>query len=120
MSYYLAVLKNYAGFSGRARRAEYWMFVLINLIISIVLNVIARVADTQALLYVALAYAVATIVPGLAVAVRRLHDTGKSGAWIFIALVPIIGGIWLLVLLVSAGVTGPNQYGSDPKQVAAA
>jgi len=109
MSWYLSVLKNYAGFAGRARRQEYWMFALVNLIIYAVLEVIAGVTKSSAV----------TILPSLAVLVRRLHDTGKSGAWFWIVLVPFIGGIWLLVLTAMPGGAGANRYGPDPKAVAA-
>ncbi len=116
MSWYLAVLKNYAGFSGRARRTEYWMFTLFNLIAYVVLEVLAKsVSSVFTILY--LLYALAVIIPSLAVAFRRLHDIGKSAAWIWIALIPIVGGIWLLVLTCQPGQPGPNQYGPDPKAV---
>jgi len=115
MSYYLAALKNYAGFSGRARRAEYWTFYLINIFVYIVLAVLASATDTKAFSYVALVYVLATFVPSLAVLVRRLHDTGKSGAWWFISFVPFIGGIWLLVFLPGGGNVGANSYGADAK-----
>ena len=120
MSWYLAVLKNYFGFSGRARRKEYWMFVLFNIIFAIV----AIVADN--LLGLASReigygpiyglYVLATIIPGLAVSVRRLHDTGKSGWYFLVALIPFIGGIILLVFMVNAGDVGENEYGNDPKE----
>ena len=120
MSYYLAALKNYAGFSGRARRAEYWTFYLINIFVYIVLAVLASATDTKACSYVALVYVLAVAVPTLAVGVRRLHDIGKSGWWLFISFVPFIGGIWLIVLLATGGNFGANNYGSDPKELAAA
>lgn len=115
MSWYLAVLKNYAGFSGRARRMEYWMFVLFNTIISVVLNILYRTTNLSVFLILSIVYGVAVLIPGLAVAVRRLHDTNRSGFWIFIALVPFVGGIWLLVLLCLGGTPGPNSHGPDPK-----
>ena len=119
MSWYLSVLKNYAGFAGRARRQEYWMFALVNLIIYAVLEVIAGVTKSSAVTILLVIYAVALIMPSLAVLVRRLHDTGKSGAWFWIVLVPFIGGIWLLVLTAMPGGAGANRYGPDPKAVAA-
>ncbi len=118
MNWYLEVLKKYAVFSGRARRKEYWMFVLFNVIISIVLFAIDVVAGTQGILY--LLYNLAVLVPAIAVAIRRLHDTDKSGWWILIGLVPIVGGIWLLVLMVLDSKPGQNQYGVCPKPVPAA
>ncbi|MFD3972876.1 DUF805 domain-containing protein [Streptomyces cyaneofuscatus] len=112
MNWYLAVLKNYAGFSGRARRKEYWMFTLIHLIIAAVLFGIGLAIDTT-IPY--LIYVLATFVPSLAVLVRRLHDTGRSGWWFFIAFVPVVGGIILLVFVASEGKQEPNQYGTNPK-----
>jgi len=123
MNWYLKVLKNYAGFSGRARRKEYWMFVLFNLIFAIVAAVVDNVVGTTidilpyGLFYIV--YVLAVLIPGLAVAVRRLHDIGKSGWWFFIVLIPIIGGIWLLVLFCTAGTPGQNAYGMNPKEVTA-
>ncbi len=117
MNWYLAVLKNYAGFNGRAGRSEYWMFFLINLVIAVVLYVIGTLIHSQIIYYL---YSLAVLIPGLAVAFRRLHDTGKSAWWILIALIPFIGGIWLIVLLAAQGVQGNNQYGPDPKSLPAA
>ena len=121
MNWYLKVLKNYAVFIGRARRKEYWMFALFNLIISIVAIIMDNVLGTAiedvgyGLFY--LLYGMAVLIPGLAVSVRRLHDVGKSGWMIFISLIPIIGAIWLLVLLVTDSDSGENQYGPNPKEV---
>lgn len=119
MNWYLSVLKNYAEFTGRARRQEYWMFALFNVIITVVLEVLAFATRSSIFWILLVIYALAVIVPSLAVLVRRLHDTGKSGFWFFIGLVPFIGGIWLLVLTVLPGNIGANQYGPDPKAVAA-
>ncbi len=123
MKWYITVLKKYAVFSGRARRKEYWMFVLFNLIFSIIAIVLDNVLGTASeqlgygILYVV--YSLAVLLPNLAVTVRRLHDVGKSGWWIFISLVPIIGGIWLLVLLATDSQPGENKYGSNPKEIGA-
>jgi uncharacterized membrane protein YhaH (DUF805 family) len=119
MSWYLKVLKNYAVFEGRARRREYWMFTLISFLIAIGAMIIDNILGTtiQDLpygLFYAL-YSLAVFIPGLAVLVRRLHDTDRSGWWFFIALVPLIGGIWLFVLTVLEGTRGSNGYGADPK-----
>ncbi|MFB6824746.1 DUF805 domain-containing protein [Streptomyces virginiae] len=113
MNHYTDVLKKYAVFSGRARRQEYWMFTLFQVAIAIVLMILDSLLGTYPLL-VGL-YFLGTFVPSLAVTVRRLHDLGKSGAWYFIAFVPFIGGIWLLVLTATAGQQQQNQYGPDPK-----
>ncbi len=119
MSWYLAVLKNYAGFDGRARRKEYWMFALVNFVVAVALSLIAQATNSTAVTIIYYVYALAVLVPGIAVLVRRLHDIGKSGAWVWIALIPIVGGIWLIVLAATAGNPGANQYGADPKAVTA-
>jgi uncharacterized membrane protein YhaH (DUF805 family) len=121
MNWYLQVLKKYAEFSGRARRKEYWMFALFNFIFLIAAMIIDNVAGTTAgelpygLFYCL--YAFAVLIPGLAVAVRRLHDVGKSGWMILITLIPIIGAIWLLVLMLTDSNTGENEYGANPKDI---
>ncbi|MFJ5864057.1 DUF805 domain-containing protein [Streptomyces parvus] len=112
MNWYLAVLKNYAGFSGRARRKEYWMFTLINFVISLVLTIIGNAIGVEFISYI---YSVAVIIPALAVAVRRLHDTGRSGWWLLIALVPLVGAIVLIVFLASEGKQETNEHGVNPK-----
>jgi uncharacterized membrane protein YhaH (DUF805 family) len=93
--YKKVVFENYANFDGRARRSEYWYFVLLNTIFVFLALLINPVLYGL--------YALLVLLPGLAVSVRRLHDVGKSGAWLFISLVPIIGGIWLLVLMATEG-----------------
>lgn len=121
MKWYLKVLKQYADFSGRARRKEYWMFVLFNMIFAIVAMILDNVLGIamEGIGYGPLygLYALAMLIPGLAVAVRRLHDVGKSGWMILIALIPLIGSIWLLVLMVTDSNAGENQYGQNPKEV---
>ena len=121
MEWYVSVLKNYAVFSGRARRKEYWMFVLFNIIFAVVAAVLDNVLGLaiEAIGYgpIYLIYSLIVLIPGLAVAVRRLHDTGKSGWMILVAFIPLIGFIWLLVLLAKEGDPGENQYGSNPKAV---
>ena len=135
------VLSKYAVFNGRARRSEYWWYTLAVSILSTILYVAliapsygeymtgimeASVAGatppampgalTAGYLIVSLVN-LALLLPGLGVTVRRLHDTGRSGFWIFLALVPIVGGIILIVWEATAGTPGPNQYGPDPKAV---
>ncbi|MEW2050910.1 DUF805 domain-containing protein [Streptomyces sp. NPDC005476] len=112
MHWYVDVLKKYAVFGGRARRQEYWMFTLFSVIVSIVLAIIDAAIGSSIL---GIIYAVAVLLPSLGVAVRRLHDTGRSGWWILIALVPLVGAIVLLVFLASEGKQEPNQYGPNPK-----
>ena len=113
MNWYLTVLKKYAVFAGRARRMEYWMFFLFNLIISIVLTCIDVFVGTAVL---GMIYSLAVLIPSLAVAVRRLHDTDRSGWWILIGLVPVIGFIVLLVFMVMDGTPGSNRFGDNPKE----
>ena len=121
MKWYLTVVKNYAGFSGRARRKEYWMFLLINMIFAFVAAIIDNVVGTASpelgygVFY--LLYSLAMFIPGLAVMVRRLHDVGKSGWMYFIVFIPIVGVIWLMVLLLTDSDAGENQYGQNPKEL---
>lgn len=121
MNWYLKVLKQYADFSGRARRKEYWMFVLFNMIfamVAIVLDNLLGVA-MEGIGYGPLygLYLLAIIIPSIAVGVRRLHDIGKSGWMILISFIPLIGGIWLFVLFVTDGTPGENEYGANPKEI---
>ncbi|AYQ36859.1 membrane protein [Burkholderia aenigmatica] len=114
-----SVLNKYATFEGRARRAEYWYFVLLSFILSIaaqVIGVAGRHAGliTLLLLGVLSLVSLALIIPGIAVSVRRLHDTGRSGWFLLIALIPIVGSILLLVWTCSRGTEGPNRFGADP------
>ncbi len=122
MEWYLKVVRdNYANFSGRARRQEYWMFTLINMLIILPLNIgsAALVESSSGLAGIlsilVLIYSVVVFIPSLAVVVRRLHDVGKSGWFYFIVLIPLVGFIWILVLFCTEGDTGPNEYGPDPK-----
>lgn len=112
MHWYLDVLKRYAVFSGRARREEYWMFVLANVVIAIVLFVLGLVIGNQILYFI---YFLGVLVPSLAVAVRRLHDTGKSGWFLLLTLIPLVGGIIVLVFLATEGTPTPNEHGPSPK-----
>lgn len=121
MGWYLEVLKKYAQFSGRARRKEYWMFTLFNVIISIVLGFIDSVVfktSSGSTGILSLLYMVAIFLPGLAVAIRRLHDTGRSGWWFLIAFVPILGWIALLIFMILDSQPGDNEYGPNPKELA--
>jgi uncharacterized membrane protein YhaH (DUF805 family) len=128
MSWYLEVLRKYAQFSGRARRKEYWFFALFNLLVAFVITMLSAGAvllfvgrgDTAStLVFVPVAlYSFAVLIPTLAVTVRRLHDTGRSGWWYFVVFVPFIGGFLLLILTLMEGTPGPNMYGSNPKSEA--
>ncbi len=121
MNWYLEALKKYAVFSGRSRRKEYWYFVLFNLIISFVLGLIDRflgLTTEYGLGILGGLYSLAVLIPGLAVAVRRLHDTNRSGWWLLINLVPFVGPIIAIIFLVQDSDTGSNRYGPWPKAVA--
>jgi len=123
--YYVNTIKNkYSDFSGRARRSEYWYFTLFNLLVILGLGLVAGVLSASGnrilsaigfLPYVG--YALAMIIPSLAVAVRRLHDTDKSGWFYLIAFVPFIGGIILIVFFCIEGTPGTNKWGRNPKEV---
>ena len=117
MEWYLNVLKKYAVFSGRARRKEYWMFFLLNFIIALALGFIEGLFGGPGV--IGMLYSLAVLIPGLAVSVRRLHDTGRSGWWLLIGLIPLIGAIVILVFMVQEGKNESNDFGEDPKQVAA-
>ncbi|MDP9315926.1 MAG: DUF805 domain-containing protein [Chloroflexota bacterium] len=123
MRWYLDVLKKYAVFRGRARRKEYWMFFLFNIIISFILGLVdglisVALGSDQNIL--ANLYLLAVLLPGIAVSVRRLHDTGRSAWWVLIGLIPIIGPIILVVFLVQDSNPGQNEYGANPKEAMAA
>lgn len=124
MNYYLLVLKKYTEFNGRAQRAEYWYFYLFNIIISIILSILGKTLGIfnisigtvgNEINILPIIYSLAVLIPGLAVSVRRLHDVGKSGWMILISLIPLIGTIWLLVLMMKDSVPGENEYGPNPK-----
>jgi uncharacterized membrane protein YhaH (DUF805 family) len=120
MNWYLEVLTKYAVFSGRARRKEFWYFFLVNIIASILLMVIdAFTGSFNANVGMGLLggiYTLAVLIPGIAVSVRRLHDTGRKGWWLLICLVPLIGTIVLLVFTVQDSDPGENRFGSNPKK----
>ena len=109
MNYFLDALKTkYAQFNGRARRAEYWYFVLFNFIISLVINLITRATGSTAIAGLGGLVSLALLIPGIAVAIRRMHDVGKSGWFV---LIPFYN----LYLACTEGTRGPNEYGEDPK-----
>lgn len=121
MNYYLDVWHEYFDFSGRARRKEYWFFTLYHGLIILIGEALAVTSyrENSALdrifWSVLVLYVLASIIPAIAVTVRRLHDINKSGWWYFISMVPVVGGIWLLILMCTDGTNGPNAYGPDPK-----
>jgi uncharacterized membrane protein YhaH (DUF805 family) len=111
-------LQKYADFSGRAPRAEYWWFYLLIIVLYVVATIVDSILGLEGTagpygLITALAM-VAVLVPSIAAGVRRLHDTDRSGWWLLIALIPLIGAIVLLVFFVIEGTKGDNQYGPDP------
>ena len=119
MNWYLKVLKQYADFGGRARRKEYWIFALLNIILAITATLLDNLFGITfgeipyGPLYAL--YGLAVFIPALAVLVRRLHDTGNSGWMVLITLIPFIGAIWMLVLLVTDSEPGTNKWGPNPK-----
>ena len=120
MNYFIDCLtKKYACFSGRARRQEYWLFVLFNFLASTILKFIAgaliSMTGLAVLAIIPLLYSLAVLIPGFAVLFRRLHDTGRSGWWWLLAFIPIIGWIVLIDFCCLDSQPGDNQYGPNPK-----
>lgn len=119
MNYFVMALKKYAVFSGRSRRAEYWYFILFSTIITFIVTFIDIAVSTGTGLDIQLLgtlYGLAVVLPSLGVLVRRLHDTGRSGWYVFISIIPVIGMIVLLVWLATDSQSGMNQYGPNPKE----
>lgn len=114
MEHFLSVVKQYANFQGRARRQEYWMFILFYFIFYVGAVIIDSITGIGLL---ALIYSLALLVPSLSVAARRLHDTGRTGWWQLLLLIPLIGAIVLIIFLVQDSTPGDNQYGPNPKGV---
>ncbi len=112
----LVVLQRFAKFDGRAGRAEFWWFVLANVIAYVALAILAQISSIFLILYIV--YALGMIVPSIAVAIRRLHDTDKTGWMLLIGLIPLVGAIILLVFYATEGTKGPNQYGPGPEPAA--
>ena len=112
-------LKRYAEFTGRSRRKEYWMFFLLCMVVGLVLGFVEGMLGLTGMIGpygpLSMLFLLAILVPSIAVGIRRLHDTGRSGWWILIALVPLVDGLVLLVFYVLEGNSGPNEYGPDPK-----
>ena len=108
--------KNFANFNGRARRRDYWLAYLANVIIAVVLMVLPMLVEPLAIVFAILSivFGLAILVPMLAISWRRLHDIGKSGVWYFIMFVPIVGFIWYIILLCKDS-EPDNQYSPNPK-----
>jgi|SRR5690625_95496 len=123
MNWYLSALKQYAVFTGRARRKEYWFFVLFNIIAFIILGFIDQTLGLPGFApgwgLLSSLYWLAIIIPSVAVAVRRLHDIGRTGWWLLLVFIPFIGSIVLIIFALLDSQPGPNQYGANPKGVAA-
>ncbi|OFW82859.1 MAG: hypothetical protein A2018_00470 [Alphaproteobacteria bacterium GWF2_58_20] len=116
MHWYIDVLKKYTVFNGRATRQEFWMFTLMNLIVSIGIGLVARLISLPAL---NLFYMLAILLPSLALSFRRLHDTDRSGWWMLLAFIPILGIIAFIVLMCLDSTPGNNRFGANPKGIAA-
>ncbi|WP_250533035.1 DUF805 domain-containing protein [Caballeronia sp. AZ10_KS36] len=111
----VSLIEKFATFAGRARRAEYWYFQLFMFFVGIGAGVLAEMAKNAAVgILIGLVVVLIMVIPGLAVTVRRLHDTDRSGWFYFIGCIPVIGSILLLVWICSRGTQGVNRYGSDP------
>jgi uncharacterized membrane protein YhaH (DUF805 family) len=121
MRWFLMALKKYAEFSGRSRRKEYWFFLLFAVLISFVLAIMdvltGSMNERAGVGLLSGIFSLAILIPSLALAVRRLHDTDRSAWWLLVGLVPLIGGIVLLVFCCQDGTPGSNRYGSNPKAV---
>ena len=119
MKWFLKVLQQYSDFDGRARRKEFWIFMLFNWMFGAVASTLDIVLGFSWGYFFLLngLYSIVLLIPSLAVAVRRLHDIGKSGWMLLILMIPVIGGIWMLVLLLREGNSFENEYGPNPKGV---
>jgi len=131
MNWYLKNFKDYINFQGRARRKEYWMFALFYIIAMCLAMVIDNLTGLTFSIDAGYGYtytypygwcyvvvALIHLLPGLGLAIRRMHDLNKGGVWILINLIPFIGGIWFLVLACTEGTKGDNQFGPDSKSEA--
>lgn len=124
MNWFLMALKNYVGFTGRSRRSEYWYFTLFYLVIAIVLSVLDSIVfggsgEGKGTPVLSGLFMLAMLLPSIAVGIRRLHDTDRSGWWLLIGLVPLIGFIVLIVFFVQDSKPGDNRFGPNPKGIAA-
>lgn len=119
MNWFLKAFKQYATFSGRAQRSEYWFFILFYLIFYIAANIVDGFIISSGIMFpfVSAIYSLVMLIPGLAVAVRRLHDTDRSGWWMLLSIIPLIN-IILIVFLVLDSTPGDNRFGSNPKLAA--
>lgn len=122
MKWFVYCVKNYAKFSGRARRQEYWMYVLFYIIFGIAAGVVDTVLGTNdpdtGVGMISGLYSLVLLIPSLAVAARRLHDSGKSGFWLLLAFIPLVGFVVLLIFMLLDSEPGANKYGPNPKEAA--
>lgn len=125
MYWYLEVFRRYAEFSGRSRRKEYWMFALFNVLfvlgLAVVMAVLASIFGDTGIVFIIpviilIIYFAVVFIPALAVTVRRLHDTGKSGWFILLNFIPYVGGLILFIFTVLDSEPGENQWGPNPKE----
>lgn len=112
MNSYLAVWKKYVDFKGRAGRSEFWIFTLVNVVIMILLTAVNNRPEEPNLIMGL--FALAIILPSFAVTARRMHDIDRSGWWQLVSLIPMVGGIALLVMCALKGVPGANRFGEPP------
>lgn len=113
MKYYIEAFKRFADFNGRIRRKAYWMFFLFNLIFSIIASGVDYATGTA---FIGTIYSLVLLIPSLSAAARRLHDTGRSGWWQLLHLIPVLGTIIVLILCAMDSQEGENDYGSNPKE----
>ena len=126
LEYVQKCFRHYVDFSGRARRREYWLFVLFSLLVYLALmtlcGIFMALESVEGLVLTCVLigiFELGTLLPGIAVTVRRLHDLDKSGGFFFISFIPVGGSIWILVQMCRAGTVGENRYGADPKAITA-
>lgn len=121
MSWFLMALKKYAQFDGRSQRSEYWFFALFYILFAIAATLIdvgiGSYDPQSGFGLVSAILAIGLFIPSLSVSVRRLHDTDRSGWWILICLIPLVGAIWFLVLMVFDSTPGNNRFGPNPKEL---
>lgn len=121
MNWYLQVIKQYAVFSGRARRREFWIFTIFNMIFIIITmeldNILGLTIGEFPFGFIYFIYAIVVFIPSIAVSVRRMHDIGKSGWMLLIGFIPVLGAIWLIVLTLTDSQFGENKYGPNPKEI---
>jgi uncharacterized membrane protein YhaH (DUF805 family) len=114
---YFAVLKKYMVFTGRSSRKEFWFFVLVNVVVGIVFNILTKIPILKILFWIAyFLFGLAILIPSITVGIRRLHDTNRTGWLMLLCLVPFVGAIAVLVLCALEGTPGENQYGSVPSE----